>query len=109
MPRMKLDFTPLDMTSLGSATPAWNAYAKAREPVTEEIKKLNAKLEPQRTALETAITNQLMADGVISAGQSLKFGYNFGRIAVAVVDAPAKGPGSKALRLGSALAPKTKR
>lgn len=109
MPRMKLDFTPLDMTALGSATPAWNAYAKAREPIAEQIKSLNAKLEPQRTALEQAITQQLMADGVISAQQSLKFGYNFGRIAVAVVDAPAAGKGSKAIKLGSALSRTTKR
>ena len=104
--RKKLDWNALDMDHLGSVKPAWDAYAKARAPIMEQGKALTAKLQPQQDALEQAVQTQLIADGVIAVGQNLKFGYNFGRLAFAVVDAPASTSSNK-IRLGDKL-PKRK-
>lgn len=101
MAKEKLNFVGLDTDAFsGKVKQAWETYLKVRKPVIEEMAKLNAKIEPQRTAVENAVTDQLRRDGVLKPGQDVKFGYRFGGMSIAMIDAAA-GKTSKKLVLGS--------
>lgn len=102
MAREKLNFQPLDVAAFtGEHKKAWDAYVKARTPIVEQIKALNAKLLPTRTAVEQAVTAQLMSDGVMEPGQKATFAYNFGGMAVAFSDAGKTTTGKQKIVLGS--------
>jgi hypothetical protein len=92
MAKEKLNFSGLDTEAyIGPVKSAWDAYVKARKPITDEVKKLYDKLAPQQSALEEAVTAQLIRDGHLAQGQEAKFAYRFGGMAFAAVDAKASG------------------
>ena len=101
--KRKLDWQPLDITALGSAQPQWQAFAKVKEAVKPDYEAINAKLTPVREKLEEAIIKQMVADGIVTNTQTVRFAYNFGKVAFAVVDTPTAGRG-KAIALGNTAA-----
>ena len=90
MAREKFNFTPIDTTKLtGKLKTAWDNYVAQREPINEQIKKLQAKLEPHRSAVEKLVTAALIEKGEMTADQTAKFGFNWGGMAVAFTDTEA--------------------
>lgn len=100
--KSKLTYTSIDVGNITDpkVKKAWDIYSKARAPVMEQFKKGLASLEAHETALENALAPVLRSKGLVAQGQEIKLGFNFGKLAFAVVDpAEAAKQGKKAITI----------
>lgn len=98
----KLNFQGLDTAAFtGKVGTAWNTYRKAVEAANKKIEPIMAPVIVDRQKLEETVEAQLIADGHMKRGQTAKFAYRFGGMAIAITDEATSKSSSKKLVLGS--------